>query len=143
MLYWLSEAFGINLFHYITVRASFGFGIAFFITLFAMPPFIRWAKAKKANQPISQWAPERHKGKKDTPTMGGAVFVSATLIATLLCAQLSNPFVLIAIALVMTYLAIGMSDDLGKIIKKENSAGLKAKSKFKWLGDCCRNPLYE
>lgn len=132
MLYTLFSYFHINFFHYITVRATIGFVLSFLLTLLIMPYFIRWARAKKANQPISQWAPERHKGKKDTPTMGGFVFIVATIITTLICADLSNPFIIAGLLIIVTFLAIGMSDDLGKIIKKENSAGLKPSSKLKW-----------
>ncbi|MEF3192372.1 MAG: phospho-N-acetylmuramoyl-pentapeptide-transferase [Campylobacterales bacterium] len=132
VLYYLYEIFHINLFHYLTVRATIGFFIAFLTTLWLMPRFIRWAQHRQAHQPIYEYAPKRHQEKARTPTMGGAVFISATIIATLLSAQLFNPFVQVALLLVVMYATIGMSDDLGKILKRENKAGLAPKSKFWW-----------
>ena len=58
-----------------------------------MPKFIKWAKAKKASQPIYEHAPQSHQAKAGTPTMGGIVFIIATIIATLLTAKLSNIYV--------------------------------------------------
>ena len=49
-----------------------------------MPKFIKWAKSKNASQPIYELAPENHKQKAGTPTMGGVVFIFSAIIATLL-----------------------------------------------------------
>ena len=93
MLYELYHLLDINLFGYITVRAGFAFFIAFFLTLFVMPKYLAWAIAKKANQPINKYV-AAHEGKRHTPTMGGAVFISSTVIAVLLSTDLTNIYVL-------------------------------------------------
>ena len=62
------------------MRAGISFFIAFVLTMYLMPKFIKWAKAKKASQPIYEHAPQSHQVKAGTPTMGGIVFIIATII---------------------------------------------------------------
>ncbi|AFI05346.1 phospho-N-acetylmuramoyl-pentapeptide-transferase [Helicobacter cetorum] len=131
MLYYLYSYFNINLFQYLTFRAGLGFFIGFFLTLFLMPKFILWAKKKKANQPISSYI-LNHKNKKDTPTMGGIVFVFSTIIASLLCASLGNLYVLLGIIVLVGFSFVGFRDDYTKISQKSN-AGISAKTKFGML----------
>ena len=130
MLYWFYSYFDINIFQYISVRAGLGFFIAFLFTLFMMPKFILWAKAKKANQPIYEYAPESHQGKVGTPTMGGVVFVMGTLVAILLTAKLTNPYVIGSLIAIAFFSLIGIKDDLAKISSNKNSEGLSAKGKI-------------
>lgn len=130
MFYWLYSFYGVNIFHYITVRALIGFFIAFFLTIAMMPSFIRWAKSKKMKQPIYALAPETHQGKKNTPTMGGLVFMSATLLAVALSAKMDDLYVICSIFLMLGFMAIGLTDDIGKISGGKNELGLSAKGKL-------------
>jgi phospho-N-acetylmuramoyl-pentapeptide-transferase len=130
MFYWLYSFYGVNIFHYITVRALIGFFIGFALTLAMMPSFIRWAKAKKMKQPIYALAPESHQGKKNTPTMGGLVFMSATLAAIFLSAKMDDPYVVCSMFLMLGFMAIGVTDDMGKITNKKNDLGLSARGKL-------------
>ena len=132
MLYYLYSIFNINLFHYITVRAGIAFFISFFLVLFAMPKYIRWAKAKKANQPINKWV-ETHQSKQHTPTMGGAVFIIATVIASLLTIKLNNIYACLGFLTLIGFGAVGAIDDLGKILNSDNLAGLSSKGKMNFL----------
>ena len=130
MFYFLYEYFGINLFQYISVRAGFGFFIGFVFTIIVMPKFIKWARKRKANQPIYEYAPDTHKIKVGTPTMGGVVFVVGTLIATLLTAKLSNLYVVGAIVTIALFCLIGVKDDLAKISANKNDSGLTPRAKM-------------
>lgn len=130
MFYWFYRHLDINIFQYISVRAGIGFFIAFLLTLFLMPKFIKWAKEKKASQPIYEHAPESHQLKVGTPTMGGVVFVVATLIATLLTAKLNNFYVIGGVLTIMLFSLIGIQDDYSKISNNKNSAGLSARGKL-------------
>ena len=130
MLYFLYQLFSINLFQYITVRAGTAFFLAFFLTIFLMPRFIKWAKRKNANQPIYDLAPKTHQQKSKTPTMGGIVFLVASIIAILICARMNNLFVLAGLACIVLFGLIGMQDDLSKILGKKNTAGLSPKAKM-------------
>ena len=85
-----------------------------------MPKFIKWAKAKKASQPIYEHAPQGHQAKVGTPTMGGVVFISSTIIATLLTAKLSNVYVIAGLFCLALFSLIGMQDDYSKISKEKN-----------------------
>ncbi len=129
MLYYFYQIFDINLFHYITFRAGVAFFVSFCLTMFLMPKFIAWAKAKKANQPINKWV-KAHENKKNTPTMGGAIFLLATFIASILCVDLSNIYIWDGLLVLLGFGAIGIKDDLGKILSGDNLEGLSKKEKM-------------
>lgn len=130
MFYWFYRHLEINIFQYISIRAGLGFFIAFFLTVYLLPKFIKWAKAKKANQPIYALAPDSHQAKIGTPTMGGLVFVVTTLVATILTAKLNNVYVLGGIVTIFLFCLIGVKDDLSKIMKNKNDEGLSPKMKI-------------
>jgi len=128
MLYFLHQWLDINLFTYISVRAGIAFFTSFVLTIFLMPRYIAWARAKKANQPINKYV--AHEGKQHTPTMGGAVFVFATVVASLISANLSNLYVLGGLLTLVGFAAVGLKDDLGKILSGDNLQGLSARGKM-------------
>lgn len=130
MLYWLSELLDINILGYITIRAGISFFLALIFTLFLMPRFIRWAQRTSRVQPINEWAPDRHKEKAKTPTMGGIVFIFATIVASLISIKFSNVYAVGSILTLGLFAMIGFQDDFAKIRKNENLAGLKARTKL-------------
>ena len=132
MLYSLYELFDINLLQYISVRAGFGFFIAFLLTLYAIPRYIAWAISKKAKQPINKYVPN-HASKQNTPTMGGAVFVIATVVGVLLTAQISNPYIIAGLLTIIGFALVGFQDDLGKILTGDNLQGLSSRGKMALL----------
>jgi len=129
MLYELSQLLDINLFGYISVRAGFAFFIAFILTLFIMPKYLAWAISKNANQPISKYVPA-HEGKRHTPTMGGAIFLGATLIAALLSVDLSNLYIWGGLITLTGFGLVGFKDDIGKVLSGDNLEGLTPKGKM-------------
>ena len=129
MLYELSQLLDINLFGYISVRAGLAFFIAFTLTLFGMPKYLAWAISKKANQPISIYVPS-HEGKRHTPTMGGAIFLSSTLIAALLTVDLANLYIWGGLITLVGFGLVGFKDDLGKVLSGDNLEGLTPKGKL-------------
>jgi len=130
LLFWLHEFFGINLLGYITIRAGVAFFLALIISLYLFPKFIRWAQRTSSVQPINEWAPERHQEKASTPTMGGIVFIGATILATLVSVNLTNAYALGALLTLVLFMSIGFWDDFAKIKKSENLAGFKARTKL-------------
>ena len=130
MFYWFYRHLDVNIFQYISVRAGIGFFIGFLLTIYFMPKFILWAKARKANQPIYEYAPDSHQTKVGTPTMGGIVFVMSTVIATILTAKLNNIYVFGALATIILFSLIGVKDDLSKISSNKNDEGLTARGKL-------------
>jgi phospho-N-acetylmuramoyl-pentapeptide-transferase len=129
MLYYLHTLLDINLFGYISVRAGFAFFVAFFLTLLLVLRYMAWAIGKKANQPINKYVPA-HEGKQHTPTMGGAVFVASTLVASMLSANLTNAYVWGGMLVLAAFAAIGLKDDLGKILTGDNLQGLTGRGKI-------------
>lgn len=117
----------VNLFNYISVRAFLAFLFAFLLSVFIMPLFIAWAKTH-ANQPILEDV-SIHQSKKNTPTMGGIVFVLTTLIASF-CFIKINEYVIAAYLSLILFSLIGVIDDLKKVLHKKNKAGLSAKVKM-------------
>lgn len=129
MLYWLHQFLNINLLQYITVRAGISFFIGLFLTLFLMPRFIAWAQRSARVQPINEYV-SAHQGKAKTPTMGGIVFVTSTIIASLLTVNIMNPFAIGGLLTLIFYAYIGFTDDWGKISGNNNLAGLSARAKM-------------
>jgi len=130
LLYWLHSFLDINLLGYISIRGGIAFFIALLLTLFLMPLFIRWAQRTSSVQPINEWAPKRHKEKVSTPTMGGIVFIGATIFASLLTIKFSNIYAIGALLTLILFALIGFQDDYAKIQKNQNLAGLKARTKL-------------
>ena len=129
MLYELYLIFDINLFKYISVRALIGFFVAMGLCIIIMPKFIKWAKEHK-KQPISKFAPKNHQEKTDTPTMGGAVFIMATIISSLISMNISNIWVWVGLGTILAFGLIGIKDDSQKIFANDNQSGMSAKMKL-------------
>jgi len=119
----------INLFGYISVRAGLAFIIAFILTLFIMPKYLAWAISKNANQPISKYV-SAHEGKRHTPTMGGAIFLIATLMAALITVDLRSPYILGGIITLIGFGLVGLKDDIGKVLSGDNLEGLTPRAKI-------------
>ncbi len=101
------------------------------IVIVAMPKVIPFLHKMKYGQVQRVEGPESHMKKSGTPTMGGIVFILATVIAAAIInyKNLLNPvFLLITFAFV-GFGIIGLVDDALIIIKKDNE-GLKALYKY-------------
>ena len=110
MLLWLANLFandirGLSAISYITLRAVLATATAMAIALAIGPRMIRWLLAMKIGQAVRSDGPQSHLAKQGTPTMGGALVLTAIAVSTLLWADLSNRFVwvvLVVIVIVMT-----------------------------------------
>ena len=129
MLYALAHFLSVKFFGYITVRVGIAFFLSLGLSLFLIPRYIRWAIAKKANQPINKYVPA-HEGKKHTPTMGGAVFVVSAVIATLITGNLANLYLVGGLITIIGFGLVGFKDDLGKVLSGNNLEGLTPRGKF-------------
>ncbi|NKQ40817.1 MAG: phospho-N-acetylmuramoyl-pentapeptide-transferase [Sulfurovum sp.] len=129
MLYYFHQIFDINILSYISVRAGIAFFLAFCLTVFLLPKYLAWSISKKANQPINKYVPI-HEVKQYTPTMGGAVFISATIIASIVSADITNWHTVAGLITLIAFALIGLKDDLGKILSGDNLEGLSARTKF-------------
>lgn len=113
----------------ILVAAVVAFVISAVIGKFLVPALRRW----KAGQSIKEDGPTWHMSKQGTPTMGGLMFILATIIVVLVVngpAILSGDWTsVIVLVFALAFGAIGFLDDYAKIKKKENT-GLTAGQKF-------------
>ena len=86
-----------NLFRYITFRAAGAMVTALVLSFLLGPAVIRWLRTLRVGQVVRQNGPETHLGKAGTPTMGGVLILIATVTATFLWAELTNPYTIIAL----------------------------------------------
>jgi phospho-N-acetylmuramoyl-pentapeptide-transferase len=119
----------LNVFRYITVRTVYASLTAMFLALVFGPWLIRRLRELQIGQYIREEGPQEHKKKAGTPTMGGVLIVLSTTVPVLLWADLTNPFVLLALFALCGFAAIGFIDDYAKVAKKRN-LGLTSKRKF-------------
>ncbi len=82
----------------------------------------------KAGQNILSYVKEHHE-KSGTPTMGGVAFIVAALISAFLCRQDRGRVFLLSALIGVSYMVIGILDDMLKRKHKEN-LGLTAWQKF-------------
>lgn len=97
--------------------------VAFIVTLFTIPSFIRfYHKAKIGGQQMHEDV-KQHAAKAGTPTMGGVVFVTVSLVIALLLALVSSlltaNFMIIWFVFAM-FAVVGFLDDFLKIFKQIN-----------------------
>ena len=119
----------LNVFRYITIRTVYASLTAMFLALVFGPWLIRHLRELQIGQFIREEGPQEHKKKAGTPTMGGVLIVLSTAVPTLLWADLTNPFVLLALFALIAFAAIGFIDDYAKVSKQRN-LGLTAKKKI-------------
>jgi phospho-N-acetylmuramoyl-pentapeptide-transferase len=117
--------------------------VAFALTLFGTPLAIKWFTRLKVGQPIRELGPASHQGKRGTPTMGGVVFILATVIAYIaghLVLILTLPETptrrygptvtgLVLLGLFVFTGLVGFIDDFLKV-RKRNSLGLNERGKL-------------
>src|SRR5258708_2940475 len=119
----------LNVFRYITVRTVYASLTAMFLGFVFGPWLIRRLRELQIGQYIREEGPQQHQKKAGTPTMGGVLIVLSTAIPTLLWADLTNPFILIALFALVGFAIIGFIDDYAKVSKQQN-LGLTAKKKI-------------
>jgi len=101
---------------------------AFFLSFIFCEAIIPILKKWKAGQNILSYV-EEHKKKSGTPTMGGIAFISAAILSCALFLKGAEKRVIVSIAIGLSYMIVGLLDDLLKCKHKEN-LGLRAWQKF-------------
>lgn len=136
MLYWLlyslRDTYGVlNVFRYITFRAVIAALMALLVSFLIGPWLIRRLTAKQIGQQIRSDGPQGHMSKAGTPTMGGTMILFSLLLATLLLADLSNPYIWVVLFVTVGFGAVGFVDDYQKIARG-NSAGVAGRTRLMW-----------
>ena len=136
MLFWLAEQLkehvhGFAVFQYLTLRAILGVLTALGISLLLGPWFIRRLSELRIGQSVRSDGPQSHLSKSGTPTMGGALILTAIFVSALLWSDLSNRYVWVVIVVTAVFGAVGWVDDYRKVAKRD-SRGLPARWKYLW-----------
>lgn len=121
-----------NLFNYLTFRSAGALVTALLAALFFGSRVISALKrhgvvdVPRAHHPSAS-APKR----EPKANMGGLLIVGAVTGATLLWAELSNPYTLVALASILAMAGLGFLDDYLKIVRGAQGGLVE---RYKWLG---------
>ena len=118
-----------NVFRYITFRAALAALVSLLLSFIIGPYLIRALKQWQIGQPIREDGPDRHASKAGTPTMGGTLIVLSLVLSTVLVGDITNVYVLVALAVTVGFAAIGFVDDILKV-RRKSSRGLGMWSKL-------------
>ena len=122
---------GFSMFNYLTLRAILGALTALILSFVIGPRMIARLSSNQVGQPIRSDGPVTHLPKAGTPTMGGAMILTAIVVSTLLWANLENPYIWVVLLVTLAFGVIGYVDDYRKLIL-QNPAGLSARQKLFW-----------
>ncbi len=120
-----------NVFRYITFRTAGASLTSLMLGLLLGPWLIRRLREFQIGQVIRQDGPQTHRAKAGTPTMGGLLIMTASVVPTLLWADLTNAFIWIAVLATAAFGAVGFADDYLKIVRKSHH-GLWPRYKMAW-----------
>ncbi|TDI44238.1 MAG: phospho-N-acetylmuramoyl-pentapeptide-transferase, partial [Acidobacteria bacterium] len=126
LLYGLrNEISAFNVFRYLTLRTALATLTALLLSLILGPFVIRRLEQLRVGQVTRKEGPAHHAVKTGTPTMGGLLIVTAVIVPTMLWADTTNVFILIATASCFAFAVIGFVDDYIKVVRRHNQ-GLSA-----------------
>lgn len=114
----------------LTARIALAALASFVAAILFGPVAIAWLKGRFRER-IASASPtlnKLHENKQQTPTMGGMFIVAAVIVATLLCGDLSNPYVQLGLFTTIAFGVLGAVDDWIKL--RTARPGLKAREKF-------------
>ncbi len=119
----------LNVFQYVTFRTAYATITALVISLLFGRKVIESLKNWNIGQQIREEGPQAHIAKRDTPTMGGILMMSAVIISTLLWARLSSAYVWVTVLATVAFGSVGFADDYLKLVKRR-SLGLTGRQKL-------------
>ena len=122
---------GFNVFNYLTMRAILGALTALTICFVIGPKMIERLSLNQVGQPVREDGPDTHILKAGTPTMGGALILTAIVISTVLWADLENRYIWVVLFVTLAFGVIGYVDDYKKLVLQD-PAGLSARQKLFW-----------
>lgn len=102
--------------------------ISFFIGMFIAPLAIKLITNMKVRQTILSYV-QQHEAKQGIPTMGGFIFIIASIVTTLLFGGGRHVFSIFAILVMLSYGVLGFLDDFLKVSFKRN-LGLRSYQKI-------------
>ena len=119
-----------NLFNYLTVRSAGAMATGLILTLLLGGRVIDWLKRNRiVDVPRNQLDEREANGHK--ANMGGLLIVGVVTMTTLLWAELTNPYTVIALVVMLWMGALGFLDDYLKVVRG-SPRGLV--QRYKWAG---------
>src|SRR5437016_10085750 len=97
---------GFNVLRYETFRSVMAGLAALIISLLLAPVMIERFRRARMGQTIREEVPQTHQKKAGTPTMGGLMIMASALAATLLLADVRDPYIWAAIFVAVSFGAI-------------------------------------
>ncbi len=122
---------GVGVFNYISFRAAMAVFVSLLISLWWGKGIINLLRRMQVGETVRDLGLEGQLKKQGTPTMGGLIILSATIIPTLLFAKLDNIYIVLLLIATVWLGTIGFIDDYIKVFKKDKR-GLAGK--FKVVG---------
>ena len=110
---------GAGMFKYVSFRSGLALILSLFISTAIGRKIINRLQLLQIGETVRNLGLEGQMSKKGTPTMGGIIIIIAILVPTLLCAKLTNIYLL----------PIGFTDDYIKVFKK-NKEGWRGRFKI-------------
>jgi phospho-N-acetylmuramoyl-pentapeptide-transferase len=127
---WLgADVPGSGLFTFISFRAAMAVFVSLLISLWWGKGIINLLRRMQVGETVRDLGLEGQLQKQGTPTMGGLIILSATIIPTLLFAKLNNIYIILLLVSTVWLGTIGFIDDYIKVFKKDKR-GLAGKFKI-------------
>ncbi|WP_208434042.1 phospho-N-acetylmuramoyl-pentapeptide-transferase [Bartonella taylorii] len=121
---------GVNVFRYITFRTIAAMLTSGLIVFLFCPSIIASLKLRQGKgQPIRADGPQTHFKKAGTPTMGGLMILTGTMVSAFLWCNLSNVYFWISLFVMLSFGAIGFYDDYLKVTK-QTEKGFSGKARL-------------
>ena len=119
------------MFKYVSFRSALALILSLFISTAIGRRIIDKLQLLQIGETVRNLGLEGQMSKKGTPTMGGIIIIIAIVVPTLLCAKLTNIYVILMLVTTIWLGALGFADDYIKVFRK-NKEGMHGK--FKIIG---------
>jgi phospho-N-acetylmuramoyl-pentapeptide-transferase len=129
----------LNVFKYITFRATYATITALVLSFLLGPPLIRYLVRKNFGERIRTDVPEHHMAKSGTPTMGGILIIGSFIVPGLLWADITSHSVMATLLAALLFALIGLQDDATKL---KDGKGMSARLKLLLQALACIPVLY-
>ena len=120
---------GAGMFKYVSFRSGLALILSLFISTAIGRRIIDKLQLLQIGETIRDLGLEGQMSKKGTPTMGGIIMIIAILVPTLLCAKLTNIYVILMLITTIWLGGLGFADDYIKVFRK-NKEGMHGKFKI-------------
>jgi phospho-N-acetylmuramoyl-pentapeptide-transferase len=122
---------GFGVLRYETFRSVMAGLAALALSLALGPILIERFRAAHMGQTIRDEVPQTHQKKAGTPTMGGLLILASAVLATILLADVRDPFIWIPLFVAISFGGVGLADDMLKL-KRGRGQGISGRTKLGW-----------